>query len=285
MRMYRPALAALLMIVIAGPAWAQQRPLVTEDPETVDAGHLLIEGGAELRFEQKYPVSGLQGDLWRLPTLGLSIGLSSIAELQIDGGIYDRLSISKRTKAPLSSLVTATGDHTHDVSDIVIGTKIKMVSEAPGHPAVGIRFATKLPNASNESGLGLDTTDFFASLLVAKNVQSLRVVGNVGLGILADPTSGNRQNDVLTYGISLAQALTPRAELVGEINGRASMRSGTAFPGTDSSSMVRAGLRFTPGSVRFDGGVMFGLTDDGPDIGFTAGLTYVFNAFHLPNTP
>jgi len=280
--MSRLALAALVVIVTARSAAAQQRPLVTEDPETVDAGHVLIEGGAELRLDQKYPVSGLEGDLWRLPTLGLSIGISSIAELQIDGGIYDRLSISKRHTAPLSSLVTATGDHTHDVSDIVIGTKIKMVSEAPGHPAVGIRFATKLPNASNESGLGLDTTDFYASLLAAKNVQSLRIVGNVGLGILADPTSGNRQNDVLTYGISLAQALTDRSELVGEVNGRVNMRSGTAFPGTDSSSMVRGGLRFTPGSVRFDGGVMFGLTDDGPTIGFTAGLTYVFNAFQLP---
>ena len=99
-----------------------------------------------------------------------------------------------------------TGDHTHDVSDIVIGTKMRMVGEAPGRPAVGLRFATKLPNASNESGLGLDTFDFFASLLVAKNVQSLRIVGNVGLAILADPTSGNRQNDVLTYGFSLARA-------------------------------------------------------------------------------
>ncbi len=280
--MSRLALAALVVIVTARSAAAQQRPLVTEDPETVDAGHVLIEGGAELRLDQKYPVSGLEGDLWRLPTLGLSIGISSIAELQIDGGIYDRLSISKRHTAPLSSLVTATGDHTHDVSDIVIGTKIKMVSEAPGHPAVGIRFATKLPNASNESGLGLDTTDFYASLLAAKNVQSLRIVGNVGLGILADPTSGNRQNDVLTYGISLAQALTDRSELVGEVNGRVNMRSGTAFPGTDSSSMVRGGVRFTPGSVRFDGGVMFGLTDDGPTIGFTGGLTYVFSAFRMP---
>ena len=186
--MYRLALAALVVVVTARSAAAQQRPLVTEDPETVDAGHVLIEGGAELRFDQKYPVSGLEGDLWRLPTLGLSIGISSIAELQIDGGSTTDLSISKRHTAPLSSLVTVTGDHTHDVSDMVIGTKIRMIAEAPGHPALGIRFATKLPNASNESGLGLDTTDFFASLLAAKNVQSLRIVGNVGLGILADPT-------------------------------------------------------------------------------------------------
>ena len=31
----------------------------------------------------------------------------------------------------------------------------------------------------------------------------VRVVGNVGLGILGDPTDGQRQNDVLTYGSDL----------------------------------------------------------------------------------
>jgi hypothetical protein len=157
-----------------------------------------------------------------------------------------------------------------------------MISETPARPALSFRFATKLPNASNESGLGLDTTDFFASLLVAKNVQSLRVVGNAGLGILADPTSGNRQNDVLTYGLSLARALTERAEVVGELNGRLNMRSAGAFPGTDSNSALRFGARFTPGSVRFDGGMVVGLTSDGPTFGFTAGLTYVFDAFRVP---
>ena len=117
-------------------------------------------------------------------------------------------------------MVTATGDSTSSVEDIVIGTKIRIAGETESRPSFGLRFATKLPNASNESGLGLDTTDFFASVLVAKTMQSVRVVGNVGLGILGDPTRGDRQNDVLTYGLSLARALTQAAEVVGEINGR-----------------------------------------------------------------
>ena len=110
----------------------------------------------------------------------------------------------------------------------------------------------------------------------------MRVVGNLGFGILGDPTNGNRQNDVLTYGVSVARAMTSRAEVVGEVNGRQSMRSGEAFPGTESRSMLRIGGRFTPGSIRFDGGLMVGLTSDGPTFGVTAGLTYVFNAFTLP---
>ncbi len=42
------ALAILLLVLgLAAPAMAQQRPLVTEDPETVGAGNILIEGGFE----------------------------------------------------------------------------------------------------------------------------------------------------------------------------------------------------------------------------------------------
>src|SRR5262249_54383321 len=142
---------------------------------------------------QEYPVSGLEGNLWRLPTLGVSVGISSIAEIQLDGG-FDLLSISKRNPgAPLASLLTVTGDHTHDAEDIIVATKIKIRPEQERRPAIGFRFATKLPTASNESGLGLDTTDFLMSLLLAKTIQSVRVVGNVGVGILGDPTEGARQ--------------------------------------------------------------------------------------------
>src|SRR5262249_27577587 len=148
-----------------------------------------------------FPVSGLSGNLLRLPLIGLSIGVSSIAEVQIDGGFHNRLTVTERRPAPLASMLQVSGDSTSDVEDIVIGTKIRLVPEGTSRPAVGFRFATRLPNASNESGLGLDTTDFFASLLFAKTVESVRLVGNAGLGILGDPTDGNRQNDVVTYGL------------------------------------------------------------------------------------
>jgi hypothetical protein len=107
-------------------------------------------------------------------------------------------------------------------------------------------------------------------------------VGNFGLGILADPTRGDRQNDVLTYGGSVARAVTQQAEFVGEVNGRVSTRSGDAFPGTESRGLLKVGGRYTQGAVRFDAGVFFGLTSVDPTIGLTAGFTYVFDAFKLP---
>jgi len=275
-------LTVVFVLAAAAAASAQQRPLTTEDPETIGAGRVLVEAGLDYSREAEYPVSGLEGNLFRFPLIGISVGISSIAEIQIDGGLYNRLTITARNPAPLSDLVTATGDTTSSVEDILIGTKVRLVSEGETRPAIGFRFATRLPNASNESGIGLDTTDFFASLLVGKTVQSIRVVGNGGLGILADPLRGDRQNDVLTYGLSFARALTNAAEVVGEFNGRQDVRNGDPPPGTESRSIFRIGTRYTIGGWRGDAGVSFGLTSTDPIVGFTLGFTYVFNAFSVP---
>jgi hypothetical protein len=280
----KKTLGACVCVVtwMAAPAWAQQRPLVTEDPETIGGGLILLEGGFDVQREIVFPVSGLEGNLFRVPVLGISLGISSIAELQSDGGFYNRLTVTSREPAPLSGQLDFTGDRTSDVEDLVIATKIRLLSETPSRPALAVRFATRLPNAGNESGLGLDTTDFFASGLFGKTVQSIRFVGNVGLGILGDPTRGDRQNDVLTYGISLARAVRQGVEVVGEINGRADVREGDPPPGTESRAVMRVGGRFTRGTVRIDGGVLIGMTSRDPSIGFTAGLTYVFKAFNVP---
>jgi hypothetical protein len=142
-----------------------------------------------------------------------------------------------------------------------------------------MRFATKLPNASNESGLGLDTTDFVSAVMVAKTVQSVRIVGNVGLGIFPDPIRGDRQNDMLVYGLSFARALTNDAEVVGEVNGRLDTRNGDPFPGTESRSTARFGARYTVAGWRGDVGLLVGLTSVDPSVGITAGFTYVFDSF------
>ena len=278
------ACTAVLLVCLATPrlSSAQQRPLVTEDPETIGAGLILLEGGFDKQFQMSYPASGLEGDLLRLPTLGVSFGISSIAELQIDGGLYNRLNVMSREPAPLSHLLNFTGTSTHDVEDITIATKIRLLSETPGRPAFGVRFATRLPNASNESGLGLDTTDFSASVLFGKTVQSIRFVGNIGLGILPDPVDGNRQNDVVTYGASVARAVQQGLEVVGEVNGRLDTRKGDPPVGTESRGAFRFGGRFTRGTVRIDAGVIVGLTSLDPSIGFTAGATWVFKGFTIP---
>jgi hypothetical protein len=275
-------LVFVCLLGFAADAAAQQRPLVTEDPETVGAGVVLVEGGLEIQRGVFYPLSGLEGNLLRLPTLGVSIGLSSIAELQIDGGFYNRLEVTDREPAPFSNRLDFTGDRTTDVEDLVVATKIRLLSETGARPAIGLRLATRLPTASNESGLGLDTTNFYASVLVGKTTQSIRVVGNAGLGILGNPVDADRQNDALTYGISVARAVRQGLEVVGEINGHLEFSEIEAPPGTESRSVLRLGGRFTRGTVRVDGGILNGLTANDPSFGLTAGFTWVFRGFTVP---
>ena len=38
-----------------------------------------------------------------------------------------------------------------------------------------------------------------------------------GLAIVGDPTDGNRQSDLLAYGLSIAQAIHQGVEVVGEV--------------------------------------------------------------------
>lgn len=277
-----PAGVLLALLSCTAPAGAQQRPLVTEDPESVGSGLVLIETGFDYQKDQHFPVSGLTGHLRSVPRFGVSIGVSSIAEVQIDNVSYDTLSITGRAEAPLSHLLRVSGDRTSSWSDTVVGAKTRLLSEGGRRPGIALRFATKLPNAGNEEGIGLDTMDFYNSLLVGKTIRSLRVVGNVGLGILSDPTRGDRQNDVLTYGISFARAFAEGAEIVGEVNGRANTRPGTPPPGTDSSGYVRFGARFTRGLVRVDAALVAGLTAHDAGLGVTTGLTWVFRALELP---
>ncbi len=262
--------------LMAVPAGAQQRPLLTEDPESIGDGLILLEAGFDHSWSHPFPVSGLEGSLLRGPLVGLSFGLGPSAEVQIDGISTSRLLINERVDAPLSGMLEVPGDSTRSFDDVVIGTKVKIVSEVGWRPAVALRFATRLPNASNESGLGLDTFDFFQAILVGKTVQSIRIVGNIGVGILGDPIRGDRQNDVLTYGFSLARALSPGAEIVGEINGRASTRRGDAPPGTDSQGRMTFGLRYTRSAVRIDAGLFTGFTSRDPKVGITGGVTWVF---------
>src|SRR5882724_11150113 len=197
--MYRSlALLALVMFLTVRPAAGQQRPLDTQDPEPVGAGRVMVESGVTYARDEFYPLSGLQGNLWQLPVLGFVVGLSTIADVQLTAGPYNRLDITDRRPAPLAGLVAATSQTTHAVEDIVIGTKIRLAPETLQRPSIGFQFRVRLPNAKHESGLGQDTTDFSASLLSGKTIASARVVANVGFTIMSEPLDAAKQNDVVT---------------------------------------------------------------------------------------
>jgi hypothetical protein len=120
--------------------------------------------------------------------------------------------------------------------------------------------------------------------LGGKMITALRIVGNAGVTIMSEPLDAAKQNDVVTYGLSLAHAISPHADLVAEINGRWSTRHGVAPVGTESRGIARVGGRYGRRSIRLDAAVFFGVTSIDPSIGVTGGLTYAFTAFSMPSS-
>jgi len=279
--MHRFVLSAAL-VLCAATAFAQQRPLRTEDPETIGAGRILLEAGIDYNRDTYFPVSGLRGNHLTFPAFGASLGVSSIAEIQIDWGVYQQLAITEQVAgAPLSHLLQLDGNKTDDFGDIHIGAKVRLLSETARRPAIGSWFSTRLPNAGNESGLGKDVQDFSSALSIGKTIQSVRVVANIGLTMIGRPTEAVAQDDLLIYSLSVARAISARAEIVGEFVGRANFAN-IVTPGAEDRGLLRFGARYTISGVRFDTGVLLGLTPRDPEIGITGGFTWVFDAFKVP---
>lgn len=275
-------LAIAIAALASTPAAAQQRPLQTEDPETIGAGRALVEAGIDYQRDAFLPVSGLRGNHFTMPAFGLSLGVSSIAEIQLDWGIYQKLTITEQVAgAPLSHLLQIDGTSTDDFGDIHIGAKVRLLSETARRPAIGSWFRTRLPNAGNESGLGKDVQDFSSALTIGKTIQSVRVVTNIGFVMIGRPTEAVAQDDLLIYSLSVARAVSQNAELVGEFAGRANFAD-IVTPGAEDRGLLRFGARYTRSGVRLDAGLMLGLTSRDPGFGLTGGLTWVFDAFPVP---
>ena len=276
-RLWVFGLVVICSVVAPGVARAQQRPLVTEDPETVGVHRVLVEAGLEIDKDQLYSAYGVKGDTVHGPTFGVSIGISPSAEIQVDGGLFQRLTVNERRPAPLASVLDFTGDHASTLEDFTVATKIRIASEADTHPAFGVRFGTKLPTAKRESAMGLGTTDFFASFLVAKTVQSIRTVGNVSFLVLGNPQSAQESVHGLGFGVSIARALTNEFEVVGEVNGRTSPWGDAVPAGLESRGTFRFAARYTYALFRVDVGVLVGMTSRDPSFGISAGATYVIS--------
>ena len=260
-------------------SYAQQRPLATEDPETIGTGRVLLEGGFSLDTDQTNSANGLKGKVARLGTFGVSVGISPSAEIQVDGGLVQRLTVSERIpNSPLAASTTLlAGDRASGIEDLIVATKIRLRPESPAGPAFGLRFGTKLPTAAPDKGVGLGTTDFFVSFLLARTVQSVRTVGNVGLIVLGNPEMPRDPATALGFGLSVARALTNEFEVVGEINARLTPFEKIVPAGLESRGVLRFAGRYTYAMLRLDFGILVGLTSRDPGFGISGGATYVIS--------
>jgi hypothetical protein len=271
------SLFGILCVVL--PARAQRRPLQTDDASLVAVGHVRAELGVEFLQGQRYSLSGLKGDLTRLGVLSMHAGVGEYAEFQLSGVVRNFLSVTQRTPPVIPP--DFEGNATSDFGDLVLGAKLKLLPESPRRPALAFKFSVQLPNASNESGLGKDETEFYGTLIFAKSLGRAQILGNLGLAILGSPVVPNTQADKLVYGFAGIVPLYSRLNLVAEVYGL----QGPQRTGNEDSGQARVGLQFLSGSLRWDAAAIAGLRHDDADSGLALGVTYEFQAFGRTRAP
>lgn len=272
-------LRLLLVSVLASmPLLSQEPTFCTDCPGFATGGlHFTPPGavtvfmGAEYQPGYINPVAGVKGDLWRLPTLGLRLGLSENAEVRITWQAYNSLRVRSQPAMPVFDTL---GNSTTDYGDVLLETLVKIRDEVPGGLAYGFKIGLKLPNTNERKGIGVNTTDVFASLLLAKTFSPRFVMyGDFGLGILSEPTKIYTQNDVLTYGLMTDYLFAENWHFVTELNGRHASHKG--FGGTESRGQARAGFEVNRGRFSYNLLLVQPLTSiDGSGIGVAFNMSF-----------
>lgn len=261
-------------------AVAQQRPLLTDDIDTTPPGSIQIAAGTDFFQNQRFPLSGLKGDLTRLGDIRIRTGYASNVEVQIEGVIQNYLSIDSQNPEPLIPL-NLNGNSTNDFGDIRTSVKIRLKNETKNLPAIGYKFGYQLPNSDQAKGIGTNQINIFSKVILQKTFgkqkdkdPKLKVFGNLGLGIMTAPLDRFTQNDVILYGLAGIYRINDNINLASEVNGHVSTRSGNAPIGTESQGQFRFGAQIKASGLRFDTAVIKGLTQNSPNTGLTFGVTY-----------
>ena len=272
---------SIVLCFCASPVLGQQRPLETQEPAILQPGTVSLQLGFDFLQDAKFPLSGLRGDLTSLGVIGIYTGLGEIVEFQMQGTVYNSLSITERSTTPLDLTLNSGGTATSDFGDLSLSTKILLVSEKKHRPALAFRPTVQLPNASAAKGLGLDSTQFYGTLLAGKHFGKLNAFANAGLGILSNPVEAGVQNDVMIYGLGGIYPITPAVNLASEVYGRWSTRQQGAPLGTESQSLFRFGVQISGLGLRWDIAAIAGLVEKSPHSGISFGVSKEFRAFHV----
>lgn len=271
-------LSTILLTGLA--AFAQQRPLLTEDVDITPQGTIEVAAGVDFLQNVKFPLSGLKGDLTRVGDIRVRTGFSGNVELQIEGTLQNYLAINSQT-TPSPIPLSFNGNTTNDFDDFIVSAKVKLRNETSNLPAVGLKFGFQMPNTDQAKGIGTNQINIFTKILLQKRfgrvtgkTPRVNIFGNLGLGIMTAPLERFTQNDLFLYGLAGIFKVNDRINIVSEVNGRLNTRSGAAPLGTESVGQFRIGTQIRASGLRFDTAAIIGLTKFSPRSGITFGVTY-----------
>ncbi len=275
----------LFLALIIGPlcgisAFAQDRPLRTTDVETVPAGDLRSQIGFDFLQDVGFPLSGLRGDETSVGVLSLRMGISKIAEVEVEGAIQNFLDVKSQGASFVPNFQLTGANSTHDTGDFALSTKIRIIKPSGKRPGLAFRFGFIMPNSNQARGIGTNTTNVFALVALEEQIQKLKLMGDLGIEILQAPNALFTQNDVLMYGAGFSYPVHRRVNLVGEVNGLYSSRSiNNALIGTQSTGQGRLGLQINAGGFTWDLAGIRGTNKYDARSGFTFGVTKEFHLF------
>lgn len=271
--MWRSAFLFCLCSVLVLPAYAQQRPLQTVEAETLPPGTSRVQIGFDFLQDVTYPLSGLTGDQTSVGVIGLRMGVGKMVEIQLEGTVRHFLDVKSQVAGPVPPQLTGVNS-TSDTGDFSFFTKIRIISETERRPAFAFRFGYQMPNSNQLRGIGTNTSNLYAGLILQKHFGKVNVFGNAGVAILQSPNQVFSQNDVLTYGLAFSYSAHPRVNVVGEVAGRYSTRKlNPDLFGTESRSQGRFGVQILAGGFQWDFAGIAGLTRHSPKTGFTFGVS------------
>lgn len=277
----RKLLGALIFVsVCAVSAFAQERPLRTTDVETVPAGDLRTEIGFDFLQDVGFPLSGLRGDETSVGVLNVRMGISKLAEVEVEGAIQNFLDVKSQGASFVPNLQLTGVNSTHDTGDFALSTKIRILRPSGKKPGLAFRFGFIMPNSNQARGIGTNTTNVFALVALEEQIQKLKLMGDLGLEILQSPNALFSQNDVLMYGAGFSYPVHRHVNLVGEVNGLYSARTiNNGLIGTQSTGQGRLGLQINLGGFTWDMAGIRGVNKYDPRSGFTFGVTKEFHLF------
>jgi hypothetical protein len=249
--------AATFSTLALPPAFAQTRPLLTEEASTAPAGTVVLEvGGDTIRDEPNF-LTGEERDRWDAPVLRLVYSPARNVELDLEWTVR------------VGAVDDPTFGSVSDFGDVALRAKVNFVEEDRGVPALGARFTVTLPETSFGNGLGPNALRMSAQVLVSKTLGKTSVHANAGLAIHDEVLRPHEQRDFFAYGLAVVHPIGSAA-IVAEVAGRA----GDGAPGAEERSEARAGFRFGHGRLRWDAAVRRGLAEADGGWGLTAGLAW-----------
>src|SRR5262252_6965988 len=173
----------------AACAFAQDRPLRTTDVETVPAGAVRAEVGFDFLQDVGFPLSGLRGDETSVGVLNVRMGISKIAEIELEGAVQNFLDVKSQGVSFVPNLELTGVNSTHDTGDFALSTKVRFRAPSGKKPGIAFRFGFIMPNTNQARGIGTNTTNVFALIALEEQLQKLKLMGDAGLEIMEAPNA------------------------------------------------------------------------------------------------